>query len=901
MKNIERMQGIFRNILTVIGNRNEYQPCEDGLAYLMKMKAEYVSKNELHENVQDLISVSGNVMRYAVQNENYALAEKMRELIFKMYVFDAQDWFDSFMIALEYDRKPRERFYIPRKKILKGHVETLQKLADGDIQELFLSQPPRTGKLLADSTPILTTQGWKKHGDLRVGDYVFSPDGKPTKVIHVYPKNHTTHTVRFTDGTEIKCHFRHEWKVFDHVNQRIVLRETQDLIGSVKSGERNRYYLLPKEPLKGVKVNLKVKPYTLGAWLGDGTNRAPSITGDKKDYAIVERIQKDGYKLRHTWINNFTGAYTYNFDMRTDLQKYDFCHSRKKCVKKIPEEYLYAPIEDRLELLAGLLDTDGTLVKKEHRYKFTTADEELKNSFISLIATFGWRTSVSECKPRTSTSGIVGKHTYYVISFNPTMHIPCVLERKQLFKFSRQRMLAIESIYESEPEQGNCIMVERDGMYLAGETLKPTHNTTLIIFFIVWLMGKYPQFPNLYVSYSAILTGKFYDGVQEILQDPHTYNWQKIFPDRILPNTNNGLSNAKDQTLSVDTKRHYPTLTCRSLYGTLNGACDVEGGILISDDLLSGIEEALNPDRLETAWGKVDNNMLSRAKQSTRILWIGTRWSTKDPIGRRMELLKTNDKFKNHKWADISIPALDENDESNFEYDYGVGFSTETYQQKRASFEQNGDIESWLAQYQQQPIDREGTVFNPNDMHFFDGSLPDLPCDWAFTTIDPAFGGGDFVAAPICKAYGDKVYVVDVIYTNEDKTISQPTIAAKAKEHGLTTLRVEANKTLESYVEGIEEELSKLNYKCNVEMVSAPTLVAKNIRIYEKKADIIQHFVFLESGKRSKDYEQFMQNVFSFKANGKNKHDDAPDSLAMASNMYQEILIPTVEIFDRLF
>ena len=105
---------------------------------------------------------------------------------------------------------------------------------------------------------------------------------------------------------------------------------------------------------------------------------------------------------------------------------------------------------------------------------------------------------------------------------------------------------------------------------------------------------------------------------------------------------------------------------------------------------------------------------------------------------------------------DVYKRQLDENDESNFEYDYGVGFSTEAYQQKRASFEQNGDIESWLAQYQQQPIDREGTVFNPNDMHFFDGNLPVLPCDWAFTTIDPAFGGGDFVAAPICKAYGDK-------------------------------------------------------------------------------------------------------------------------------------------------
>ena len=84
-------------------------------------------------------------------------------------------------------------------------------------------------------------------------------------------------------------------------------------------------------------------------------------------------------------------------------------------------------------------------------------------------------------------------------------------------------------------------------------------------------------------------------------------------------------------------------------------------------------------------------------------------------------------------------------------------------------------------------------------------------------------------------------------------------------------------------------------------MVSAPTLVAKNIRIYEKKSDILNHFVFLESGKRSKEYEQFMQNVFSFKANGKNKHDDAPDSLAMAANMYQETLVPTIEIFERPF
>lgn len=102
MNKTNRMQGIFRNILTVMGDSNEYQPCEDGLAYLMKMKEEGTPKLDLHENVQDLITVSGNVMRYAVKQEDFNLAEKLRELIFKIYVFDAQEWFDSFMIALEY-------------------------------------------------------------------------------------------------------------------------------------------------------------------------------------------------------------------------------------------------------------------------------------------------------------------------------------------------------------------------------------------------------------------------------------------------------------------------------------------------------------------------------------------------------------------------------------------------------------------------------------------------------------------------------------------------------------------------------------------------------------------------------------------------------------------------------
>lgn len=859
-------KNIFKNILATIENTGDYQACEDGVSYWLKLKVpNEIEKLEKHNLMLNLINLSTICMQQSVLEKDYMLAEKFRKLIFKMYSLDGVDYFESYMIALEYDRSPSERFYLPRRKIIKPFVDKLQRLADGDIEELFLSMPPRVGKLLADSTPILTTQGWKNHGDLKVGDYVYSPDGKPTKVIAVHPKYATTHTVEFTDGTSIKCHFRHEWKVYDRHKAKVVTLETQDMIGktdNTKFGHENntrghRYYyrLVDKEILEGTPQDLKVPPYTLGAWLGDGTARSPYITGDKKDF------------------------------------------------KHIPSEYLISPINDRLELLAGLLDTGGYLIKKERRYQFTTSCETLKNDFISLISTFGWRVSVINKKPCVSSSGIVGKHEYWVITFNPTLHIPCVLERKKLYKFSKQREIFIKDIYESEPEQGNCITVERDGMYLAGRTLKPTHNTTLSIFFATWLMGKYPQYPNLYCSYSATLTGKFYDGVLEILQDSATYNWDKIFPDRVLPNKNNGLSNAKDQTLNIDKLKHYPTLTCRSLYGTLNGACDVESGILIADDLLSGIEEALNPDRLDTAWGKVDNNMLTRAKQTSRVLWIGTRWSIKDPIGRRLNLLQTDEKFKDRKWEEINIPALDENDESNFNYDFGVGFSTEMFHQRRASFEHNNDIASWLAQYMGQPIEREGTVFDPNRMNFFD-ELPKEALsliDWKFCPVDPAFGGGDYVACPICYVFDKKIYVVDVVYNNSDKNITQNAIANKVVRYGVTTCRVEATKSTTSYAEGVKEKLDSKEYKCNIETKPATTTVSKEIRIFEKAPDIMDNFYFLSSGKRSKEYEMFMQNVFSFKQNGNNKHDDAPDSLSMAQEMFEEQVVPKIEIFQRLF
>ena len=248
----------------------------------------------------------------------------------------------------------------------------------------------------------------------------------------------------------------------------------------------------------------------------------------------------------------------------------------------------------------------------------------------------------------------------------------------------------------------------------------------------------------------------------------------------------------------------------------------------------------------------------------------------------------------------INVPALNEDDESNFDYAYNVGFTTDYYQQRRASFERNNDIASWNAQYMGDPIEREGTLFTPDGFKYYNGELPAGEPDRVFMAVDPAFGGGDFVAAPVCYQYGDDVYVHDVVYSDEDKRVTQRLLVNAAEKHNATAMQIEANKSTEAYKEGVEEELKKDGYRLNITSKAAPTNKAKDQRIFDKAPDIRETMIFRESGKRSKEYSLFMQNVFSFKVFGKNKNDDAPDSLAMAMDMVHG-KSRKIEIFSRPF
>lgn len=414
--------------------------------------------------------------------------------------------------------------------------------------------------------------------------------------------------------------------------------------------------------------------------------------------------------------------------------------------------------------------------------------------------------------------------------------------------------------------------------------------TSMLMFYTTWLIGRDSERSNLYSAYSDTITKAFYNGVLEIINDPVTYHWNEVFPDSKVVQTN-----AQEETVNIDRRKRYPSLTCRSLYGTLNGACDCNG-ILISDDLIGGIEEALNPDRMIAAWSKVDNNLIPRAKEKAKLLWCGTRWSVIDPAGIRMSLLETDEKFKNRRFRVINLPALDENDESNFNYDYGVGFSTEYYRQRRASFEKNNDTASWQAQYMGEPIEREGTVFRSDDFRYF-SDLPGEP-DRIFMPIDPAWGGGDYTSAPVCYQYGDDIYIADVVFNNGEKSETQPLIAKMIKKHGVNTVQIEATKMTEGYKDGIKAILDEKGIKTHIITKPAPTSKSKEQRIYDVAPEIRENMLFRDTN-RTKEYDMFMQNVFAFKIEGKNKHDDAPDSLAMAIDM--TFRHSKAEVFRRAF
>ena len=390
-----------------------------------------------------------------------------------------------------------------------------------------------------------------------------------------------------------------------------------------------------------------------------------------------------------------------------------------------------------------------------------------------------------------------------------------------------------------------------------------------------WHIARNTELSNLYVTYKESLGGAYLDGVVEILTDP-TYRHSDIFPMSKIVYTD-----AKSHKIDLGRRKKYKTLSGKGLESGLNGEYDAKGWMII-DDPLEGIQDVLNTDTLHRKQIVFDNNVMSRKKENCKVLNIGTIWSLHDLFSTRLAFLESNPKAAHIRYQVLKIPALNEKDESNFAYPCDGGYSTEYYQGLRAKFEDNDDFASFCAQYMQEPIERDGAVFNPEHMRFYNGVLPNEEPYRIVAACDVALGGEDYLSFPIAYMYEDgSVYVPDVVFDNSEKKVTKPQVVQKFVDHNIGSAFFEANQGGEGYKDEVDSELQKLGMKINLRSEYAPSTKRKEQRIWDK-AGSIREWYFLDPAHRGKQYRMFMINLFSFSMTNKSKHkhEDAADSLA---------------------
>ena len=434
-----------------------------------------------------------------------------------------------------------------------------------------------------------------------------------------------------------------------------------------------------------------------------------------------------------------------------------------------------------------------------------------------------------------------------------------------------------------------------------------TGKSTIAILFICWVMYKRPNSHNAMGGHSGILAKGFYKEVLNFIgTDEYCFAemWNYLHPNCTLLRD----KSAEEFTITLDKPDRFATLTCRGCDATWTGAVDVSGygnvGYLYVDDLVRDREQSLSPIRMENTYQQYLNVMVDRKNDGAKELMIGTLWNVYDPLERL---------YKEHNgeegWRFRRIPALDENDESNFKYEIN-GFSTEYYREMR---EKLNDAE-WQAKYQQRPYVREGLLFQSDELRYFNGILPEGD-HRIVAVVDVAWGGGDSLSMPIGAEYenGD-VYIFAWVFNKGTKETTIPLVTARIMSHEIREIRFEGNTGGDLYAQYVDENLKANHYKCSISSRKAPSTMAKVQKIIAYSDDIKRKFVFLSDVRptkeqlmedarigitryvRDEEYQSAMDELCMFVTIGKNEHDDAPDGLTQLEMFIEGGMLAKIEI-----
>lgn len=435
--------------------------------------------------------------------------------------------------------------------------------------------------------------------------------------------------------------------------------------------------------------------------------------------------------------------------------------------------------------------------------------------------------------------------------------------------------------------------------------------STMILFFLSWICLRHPESHNAMGTHSGFLADHFYKELLDIFTTPE-YCFEELYsffqPGKKFIED----KSAEKMTISFISKSDFDTICCRGIDGTWTGAIDISAnGYLCVDDLVRDRAHSLSPKRMNDTFSEMLNKMFDRLNDGAKILMIGTLWNVLDPIKRLEEMYSNDDRYVFRR-----IPALNENGESNFDYEV-KGFSTQYYQEMKDRLIRAGNEAEWMAKYQQQPYVREGILLPLDQLGYFNGILP-VGHKYRFkVNCDVAFGGGDSVSMPIGlhDETDDIIYIVDWYFNSGGVVITVPGVVDMIIKHGIKNVTFEANAGGQLYASKIQEELKNRNYLCACDSVRAPNNASKEDKIKACEGVIRQKFRFLDNSKhnpedydentviyeRSPQYERALEEMGTYVTIGKNLHDDALDSISQIAERVFDTMQRRTKIIDCPF
>lgn len=414
--------------------------------------------------------------------------------------------------------------------------------------------------------------------------------------------------------------------------------------------------------------------------------------------------------------------------------------------------------------------------------------------------------------------------------------------------------------------------------------------STICIFFLAWVSLRRPNSHSAMGGHSGILAKGFYKELMNLFTtEEYTFSelfyfWNPEYAKKPLVTD----KSADEFTITLGNPDRFATVTCRGIDGTWTGAVDVsKDGYLYVDDLVRDREHSLSPMRMENTYQEYLNKMVDRKNDGARELMVGTLWNVLDPLERLRKQYENDPQYRFRR-----IPALDENDESNFAYEIN-GFSTAYYKDMREKL----DKAEWEAKFMQRPFVREGLLFPTDELRYFNGILPDGDFR-RIGVVDVAWGGGDSLSMPIGAEYenGD-VYIYDWVFNKGPKEVTIPLVVGRIIGNEIRQTRFEGNVGGDLYCQYVDEKLQAQDYKCSCTNRKAPNKVEKLSKIIAYSGDIKRKFIFLDSHKitqeqmkkdvdlgivryrRNEEYQAAMDELTMFVSIGGNEHDDAADGL----------------------